>query len=43
LLSMAPRHTVLPVHRRSLPSMAPRHTILPVHKRRKRERLRLYI
>ena len=30
---MAPRHTVHPEHRRSLPFMAPRHTVHPEHRR----------
>ena len=29
---MAPRHTVRPEYRRSLPSMSPRHTVRPEHK-----------
>ena len=34
--SLAPRHTVHPVHRLSLPSLAPRHTVHPVHKNRQK-------
>jgi len=30
---MAPRHTVHPERRRSLPSMAPRHTVHPERKK----------
>ncbi len=31
--SLPPRHTVLPVHRRSRALLPPRHTVLPVHKK----------
>jgi hypothetical protein len=38
LPSLAPRHTVHPVHNRSLPSLAPRHTVHPVHKKARTSR-----